>query len=299
MMPRRLFVSRRAGFALIRAVPARLTSAFTLIELMTVIAIIAVLAAIAFPVFATVRENARRSACMTNMMKIQSSVKQFEQDNRFYPDFLFGPVQRDQSNNVISMQVAGAPGNFERLNGLYPEYVRSLDTYHCPNNEVDTTNSTTELTGDLPRLEFNGTNQTVQHRFYKYDSYDASPLIDPNGKLTNTFAVRYSRVWTNILKKQEIKDLFPVGGQDTPVQLAQYSRQLHMRVPPDETYITMCPYHVGSGKAVVLWLSGQTRVVDVAKLDSFKDAYNNPIRVMSNVGGIDTDYAMYKFPPTR
>ncbi len=39
---------------------------FTLIELLVVIAIISILAAIIFPVFSSVRENARRTACLSN-----------------------------------------------------------------------------------------------------------------------------------------------------------------------------------------------------------------------------------------
>lgn len=54
---------------------------FTLIELLVVIAIIALLAAILFPVFARARENARRTACLSNLKQIGLGLIQYAQDN--------------------------------------------------------------------------------------------------------------------------------------------------------------------------------------------------------------------------
>ena len=56
------------------------THAFTLIELLIVVAIIAVIAAILFPVFQKVRENARRTACLSNLRQVTLGLLQYTQD---------------------------------------------------------------------------------------------------------------------------------------------------------------------------------------------------------------------------
>ncbi len=54
--------------------------AFTLIELLVVIAILGLLAAILFPVFAKVRENGRRTACLSNERQIGMAMLQYTGD---------------------------------------------------------------------------------------------------------------------------------------------------------------------------------------------------------------------------
>ncbi len=55
-------------------------NAFTLIELLVVIAIIAILAAILFPVFAQAREQARKTACLSNLKQVGLGVGMYIQD---------------------------------------------------------------------------------------------------------------------------------------------------------------------------------------------------------------------------
>ena len=90
---------------------------FTLIELLVVIAIIAILAAILFPVFQKVRENARRTACLSNMKQIGLAVTQYYQDNDEK-----GPNGTDP---------------YGRCSGWAWEvytYVKSTGAFHCPDD---------------------------------------------------------------------------------------------------------------------------------------------------------------------
>lgn len=54
--------------------------AFTLIELLIVLAIIGILAAILFPVFASARDSARSSACLSNERQIGMATRMYMQD---------------------------------------------------------------------------------------------------------------------------------------------------------------------------------------------------------------------------
>ena len=56
------------------------TRAFTLIELLTVIAIIAILAELIFPVFARAREDARKTVCLSNMRQWGTGIMIYVQD---------------------------------------------------------------------------------------------------------------------------------------------------------------------------------------------------------------------------
>jgi prepilin-type N-terminal cleavage/methylation domain-containing protein/prepilin-type processing-associated H-X9-DG protein len=54
---------------------------FTLIELLVVIAIISILAAILFPVFASAREKARQTTCLSNIKQLSLANLQYSEDN--------------------------------------------------------------------------------------------------------------------------------------------------------------------------------------------------------------------------
>ena len=136
-----------------RLIPSsRPQSAFTLIELLVVIAIIAILAAILFPVFATAREKARQTSCLSNEKQMGTAFAMYAQDyDETYPLW-----------NVAAWVTDGPGGCNPNFNGawnetsgdlwdakLYP-YVKMghadvvlpkdrdySGVWHCPDSELD------------------------------------------------------------------------------------------------------------------------------------------------------------------
>ena len=88
---------------------------FTLVELLIVFAILGVLAAVLLPVFARVREQARRGMCASNMRQLGLAFQQYTQDN----SGAFPPVFGDKA--------IGWAGR------IYP-YVNNSGIFTCPDD---------------------------------------------------------------------------------------------------------------------------------------------------------------------
>lgn len=122
---------------IMKACPAgRRDSGFTLIELLVVVAIIAVLAAIMFPVFARVRENARRASCSSNLKQIGLAVLQYTQD---YDEKMPPSMNKAVDSSDTPWHTLMLP------------YTRTVSVFRCPSN----TSSKTSLvygsdTSDTP-----------------------------------------------------------------------------------------------------------------------------------------------------
>jgi prepilin-type N-terminal cleavage/methylation domain-containing protein/prepilin-type processing-associated H-X9-DG protein len=98
---------------------------FTLIELLVVIAIIAILAAMLFPVFSRAREQARRTACSSNMRQIGMAFMMYAQDaDETLPPFSQG------SGYHGSLGYAG--GNGPRWADVVYPYVKNSQVFDCP-----------------------------------------------------------------------------------------------------------------------------------------------------------------------
>ena len=130
------------------------TRAFTLIELLVVIAIIALLMAILIPTLRFAKQQAGTSVCLSNTKnlalgwymymgdndgRIMSSEDNGVEHNGNYVGWV--GVPRDGNGNLLSNTQTDPPVTDEDEirgieRGLLYEYVRDLDTYNCPADNI-------------------------------------------------------------------------------------------------------------------------------------------------------------------
>ncbi|MEN3002481.1 MAG: prepilin-type N-terminal cleavage/methylation domain-containing protein [Armatimonadota bacterium] len=265
---------------------------FTLVEMLTVIAIIAILAAIIFPVAGTVRENARRGRCSSNLSQIYVALETYKQDFNAYPPVL-GGYARYLDGTLITgnCQVASnAVMPFDRAPKPLGNYLKSSEVFLCPNNPVDDKLLITDarypighaLAGRPVRVDPVDPNSPTVC-FYRYDSYDIGRL--PN----RTYELHYTLFWSNFNLNQEENqrenrlpndpNRYGNGYFDNPIgpKATDTPRQLGYRRPDPTTVVTWCSYHRSyrgnqperAKNDLVLFLNGSVKSVDSVMMTQF------------------------------
>ena len=107
--------------------------AFTLIEMLVVIAIIAILAGLLFPVFSTARAKARSTQCLSNLKQIGSAVFMYadDYDGRFPWGIDCADRYVPQLWTMFPQYQAKIP-SMPRLKQVLDPYVHSDEVWHCP-----------------------------------------------------------------------------------------------------------------------------------------------------------------------
>lgn len=108
-------------------------TAFTLIELLTVIAIIGILAAILIPVVGKVREQGKRSVCASNLRQIGQGILLFANDNG---DRLPLHSVNSSANRPWRTYLASrSDGDLWNLGALYADYIDEGKVFYCPSGD--------------------------------------------------------------------------------------------------------------------------------------------------------------------
>jgi prepilin-type N-terminal cleavage/methylation domain-containing protein/prepilin-type processing-associated H-X9-DG protein len=115
---------------------ARRRQAFTLIELLAVIAIIATLAALLLPSLSKAKIQAQSASCLNNLKQLQAAYQMYVHDNHdWLPQNISRTVFPDQVNTQGSWVLGNAKMDVSTTNleaGTLFRYAPSVGIYHCP-----------------------------------------------------------------------------------------------------------------------------------------------------------------------
>jgi len=141
--------------------------AFTLIEMLVVIAIIAILAGLLMPALSRAREEGRKTACLSNQHQVGLSLLMYQGDYRDWPSWLVTTGGNTYGDSSLSIAE------------LYRNYGETVDLFVCPSTEDDVIMTPWDEDGTAVDLD-NDLN-TEELRFVtQSDLYQEMGAADPN-----------------------------------------------------------------------------------------------------------------------
>jgi len=253
---------------------------FTLVELLTVIAIISLLMAIILPVLSKAKEQARRTACMSNLHQIATALDLYKKDYKGFPIDLmekdsggnlvrpipvgerwFGPVDpASPAGQVMPAKTRSGYG----IATLFPNYVSDIKVFHCPDSPV----SDLADPNDVAQLDTSATPPDPAKNYVCYNSYDGfDPLFAAvtGGDLN---AAVNSSAYGSFLKY--CRKPWDTNNPAYKASPSLQKRMLFWKEPDADTVVTWCNLHRGdpvSGQAkegefdLIVYLNGSTHTV--------------------------------------
>lgn len=203
---------------------------FTLVELLVVISVIGILMSILLPVFASVRESARRTKCSHNLMEIGNALSLYAEDYRgWYP-----PIEADKAGLKDSVtpttQVVKA-GKEVGLGRMWRAYISEdrlekfeelIDVVTCP--ATNGWNKTLEGVGEDAASDafycsylYRGAGAPIDNlQMYTLDDRDA--MVKKSGTLALATDANHDNDWDYFNHEREYNQTVyadgSVGGKD-------------------------------------------------------------------------------------
>jgi prepilin-type N-terminal cleavage/methylation domain-containing protein len=252
--------------------------AFTLVELLIVLAIIGLLAAILFPAFRSAKERGYQAHCASNLKQIYMAVQLYRQDEKYYPASLAVLLPND-------FEIVGGPND-----GGTGYFKGGRDGLTCDDDDTESTNPRSSY-GALAIVPPSGSEEIKDMGQYvwNYWGYRATNGTCSASEVTGCAGTAFQTSALAEIAGNADHSLLLTSSDSYDARKNPIKYSLSNRYAPTSTIITHCVYHrmpTASGKIsdpfeiytdptngaggrdIVLRLDGTARLLDVSQFAS-------------------------------